>query len=142
MIPEVALPTNISLIFAKKCSKVISQIENFIFFVIRAHNEQKVTATSMASTQSLSLQHKEVDRIMEEYRHILSSPTKVLTHCQVKHPIDLTPSAPLPNGPFYHLSLMENNEIRSSDRRASSKGAHQTQLLPLRKPDFIGAEEG
>ena len=38
-IPEVALPTTISLIFAKKCSKVISQTKNFIFFVICAHSK-------------------------------------------------------------------------------------------------------
>jgi hypothetical protein len=65
-IPEVAPPTAISLISAKQCSKVISQTGKFIFFVIRAHSKQKVAATSMASTQSLSLQQKQVDGIVEE----------------------------------------------------------------------------
>jgi hypothetical protein len=100
-IPEVAPPTAISLISAKQCSKVISQTGKFIFFVIHAHSKQKVTATSVASTQCLSLQQKQVDGIVEEYRDIFSSPTGVPTHCQVKHPIDLTPDAPLPNGPVY-----------------------------------------
>ena len=54
-IPEVALPTIISLIYAKQCSKVISQTKKFIFFVIRARNKHKVAATSVTSTQSLSL---------------------------------------------------------------------------------------
>jgi hypothetical protein len=45
---------------------------------------------------------------MEEYKDIFSSPTRVPMHFQVKHPIDLTPSAPLHNGPVYHHSLMEN----------------------------------
>jgi hypothetical protein len=36
---EVAPPTTISLISAKQCSKVFSQIENFIFFGIRAHSK-------------------------------------------------------------------------------------------------------
>jgi hypothetical protein len=49
-IPEVALPTVISLISAKKCSKVLSQTGKFVFFMIRAHSKQKVVATSMAST--------------------------------------------------------------------------------------------
>jgi hypothetical protein len=53
----------------------------------------------MASTESLSLQQKASGQIMEEYRDIFSSPNGVLTHYQVKHPIDLTPDAPLPNGP-------------------------------------------
>jgi hypothetical protein len=54
-IPEVA-PTAISLISAKQCSKVISQTGKFVFFMIHAHSKQKVVATSVASTQSLSLQ--------------------------------------------------------------------------------------
>jgi hypothetical protein len=63
-----------------------------------------------------------VDEIMEEYRDIFSSPTGVPTHCQVKHPIDLTPSAPLPNGPVYHCSLMENDKIRNYIQEILQKG--------------------
>jgi hypothetical protein len=55
-IPEVAPPTAISLISANHCSKVISQTRKFIFFVICAHSKKKVAATSVASTQRLSLQ--------------------------------------------------------------------------------------
>jgi hypothetical protein len=40
---EVASPTTISLISAKQCSKVISQTEKFVFFVIHAHSKKKVT---------------------------------------------------------------------------------------------------
>jgi hypothetical protein len=39
MIPEVVPPIANSLISAKKCSKVISQIEKFVFFVIHAHSK-------------------------------------------------------------------------------------------------------
>jgi hypothetical protein len=49
-IPEVAPPTTIYLISTKKCSKVISHTRKFIFFLIRAHSKQKVTATSVASS--------------------------------------------------------------------------------------------
>jgi hypothetical protein len=49
---------------------------------------------------------------MEEYIDIFSSPTGVLTHFQIKHPIDLTPGAPLPNGPVYRRWMMENEEIK------------------------------
>jgi hypothetical protein len=141
-IPEVAPPTVISLISAKKCRKVISQIENFVFFVIYAHSKQKVATTSVASTQHLSLKHKQVDRIMEEYRDIFVSPTGVPTHCQVKHPINLTPDTPLPNGPVYRRLLMENDEIRRQIQELLKRGANQAQILPLRKPDCTGAEEG
>ena len=48
----------------------------------------------------------------EEYSDIFSSPIRVPLHCQVKHPIDLNPSAPLPNGPVYRFSLLENEEIK------------------------------
>jgi hypothetical protein len=76
----------------------------------------------MTSTQSLSLQQKQVDEIVEEYKDIFSSPTEVPTHCQVKHPIDLTPNAPLPNGPVYHCSLMENDEIKHQIQELLQKG--------------------
>jgi hypothetical protein len=72
MIPKVAPPTAISLISTKQCIKVISQTKKFVFFVIHAHNKQKVLATSVASTQSLSLQQKKMDMIMEEYKDIFS----------------------------------------------------------------------
>jgi hypothetical protein len=132
-IPEVASPTAISLISAKQCSKVISQTGKFIFFVIHAHSKQKV-ATSMASTQSLSLQQKQVDGIVEEYRDIFSSPTGVPTHCQVKHPIDLTPDTPLPNGPVYHRSLMENDEIRHQIQELLQKGHIRPNSSPCGSP--------
>jgi hypothetical protein len=129
-IPEVAPPTIISLISAKKCSKVISQTRKFIFFVIYAHSKKKVVATYIPSTQHLSLQQKQVDGIMEEYRDIFASPTGVPTHCQVKHPIDLTPGTPLPNGPVYQCSLMENDEIRHQIQELLQKG----HIIPSSSP--------
>jgi hypothetical protein len=133
-IPEVASPTIISLISAKQCSKVISRTKKFVFFVIYAHHKQKVVATSVASTQRLSLQLKQVDGIVEEYRDIFSSPTVVPTHCQVKHPIDLTPNAPLPNGPVYRRSLMENDEIRRQIRELLQKGHIKPNSSPCKSP--------
>jgi hypothetical protein len=76
----------------------------------------------VTSTQSLSLQQKKVDEIMEDYKDIFSSPTAVPTHCQVKHPINLTPGAPLPNGPVYHRSMMENEKIERWIQEILKKG--------------------
>jgi hypothetical protein len=66
----------------------------------------------MASMTNLSMLQKQVDKILEEYKNIFSSPTGEPLHCQVKHPIDLTPDAPLPNLTIYHRSLLENEEIK------------------------------
>jgi hypothetical protein len=90
-IPEAVPPSVISLISAKQCRKVISQMGKFVFFVIRSQNKRKITATSRVSVADLSTQQKQVDKVMEEYSDIFSSPTGVPLHCQVKHPIDLTP---------------------------------------------------
>jgi hypothetical protein len=59
---------------------------------------------------------------MEEYSDIFSSPTRVPLHCQVKHPIDLTPSATQCNGPFYHHSLLSNEEIKWKIQEIIHKG--------------------
>jgi hypothetical protein len=131
---EVAPPTTISLISAKQCNKVISQTRKFVFFVILAHSKKKFVATSVASTQSLSLQQKQLDKIVEEYKDIFSSPTRVPVHCQVKHPIDMTLSAPLPNGPVYHRSLMENEEIKLQIQELLQKGHIRTNFSPCRSP--------
>ena len=55
---------------------------------------------------------KKMDKVMEEYGDIFTSPTRVPLHCQVKHPIDLTTGAPLPNGPIYQCFVLENDEIK------------------------------
>jgi hypothetical protein len=60
----------------------------------------------MVSTADLSTQQNQVDKVMEEYKDIFSSPTGVPLYCQVKHSIDLTPDTPLPNGLVYHRSLL------------------------------------
>ena len=49
----------------------------------------------MAPEKGSSTQQKKVDKVVEEYRDIFSSPTGVPLHYQVKHPIDLTPRASL-----------------------------------------------
>jgi hypothetical protein len=74
--------------------------------VILSQSEWKIMTTSKASMVNLSTQQKQVDKVMEEYKDIFSSPTGVPLHCQVKNPIDLTPNAPIPNGPVYRLSLL------------------------------------
>jgi hypothetical protein len=70
----------------------------------------------------LSMQQKQVDKIMEEYKDIFSSPIGEPLYCQVKHPIDLTPDAPQPNGPVYHRSLLENEEIKHRIQEMLHKG--------------------
>jgi hypothetical protein len=104
-IPEVVPPTVISFIFAKQCREVISQTEKFVFFMIHAQTEQKVATTSMASATCIFMHHKQVDKVVEEYKDIFSSPTGVPLHCQVKNSIDLKLNALLPNGPIYCHSL-------------------------------------
>jgi hypothetical protein len=111
-IPKAVQPNVISLIPAKQCIKVISQMGKFVLFVILSQNERKITTTSRVSAVELSTQQKKVDKVVEEYSYIFSSPTGVPLHYQVKHPIDLTPNAPLPNGPVCHHSMLENEEIK------------------------------
>jgi hypothetical protein len=97
-IPEAVPPSAISLISAKKCRKVISKMGKFVFFVIHSQNKQKIADTSKVSVVDLSTQQKQVDKVVEEYSDIFSSPTGVPLHCQVKHPIDLTPAHRCPMG--------------------------------------------
>jgi hypothetical protein len=85
-IPEVVPPSVISLISTKKCRKVIYHTRKFVFFVIFSQSERNVTTTSMASATDLSMQKKKVDKVMEEYKDIFSSPIWVPLHCQSSIP--------------------------------------------------------
>jgi hypothetical protein len=64
-IPKAVPPSVISLISAKKCKKVISQMGKFVFFVIRSQNKRKIIATSRVSVADLSSQQKKVGKFME-----------------------------------------------------------------------------
>jgi hypothetical protein len=71
---------------------------------------------------------------MEEYSDIFSSATGVPLHCQVKHPIDLTPDAPLPNGSVYRRSLLENEEIKRHIQELIHKGHIRPSSSPCGSP--------
>jgi hypothetical protein len=51
---EVVPPSVISLILAKQCRKVISQMGKFVFFIIFSQNERKIPTTSRVSAADLS----------------------------------------------------------------------------------------
>eukprot|EP00253_Pinus_taeda_P031598 PITA_31598 len=63
-----------------------------------------------------------MDKVVEEYEDIYTSLTGVPLHCQVKHSINLTPGAPLPNGPIYWRFFLENNEIKRQIPELLQKG--------------------
>ena len=109
-IPEVPPPPTISLVTAKQCSKLISKTRKFVFLMIRPQDKKKTVATT--SKHGSSTRQQQMDKVVEEYGDIFTSPTGVPLHYQVKHPIDLTPGASLPNGPIYTRSILENDEIK------------------------------
>ena len=75
-----------------------------------------------------------MDKVVEEYEDIFTSPTGVPLHCQVKHPIDLTPSASLPNGPIYRCSVLENDEMKRQIQELLQKGHIQPSSSPCGSP--------
>ena len=95
---EVALPTAISLVTTKQCSKLISKTRKFVFMVTHPQGKKKMVV--MTSRQGPSARQQKMDKLVEEYEEIFTSPTGVPLHYQVKHSIDLTPGGPLPNGPI------------------------------------------
>jgi hypothetical protein len=107
---EIASPTTISLVTAKQCSKLISKTRKFVFLKILPQGKKKTVA--MTSIQGPCIGQKQMDKVVEEYENIFTSLAGVPLHCQVKHPIDLTPGAPLPNGTIYRRFVMENDEIQ------------------------------
>jgi hypothetical protein len=59
----------------------------------------------------------------------------------MKHSIDLTPDAPLPNGLDYHRSLSENEKIKRQIQELLEKEAHLPNIITLWKPNHACVEE-
>jgi hypothetical protein len=55
-IPKAVPPSAISLISAKKCRKVISQMGKFVFFMILSQNKRNITTIFRVSAADLSTQ--------------------------------------------------------------------------------------
>ena len=79
MIPEVPPPTAISLVTAKKCSKIISKTRKFVFLMIHSQGKKKTVATT--STQGSSTRQKKMEKVVEEYGDIFTSSIGVTLHC-------------------------------------------------------------
>ena len=119
-ISEIASPTTISLVTTKQCNKIISQTRKFVFLMIRPQGKRKTVA--MTSKQGSTTRKQQMDKVVEEYEDIFTSPTRVPLHFQVKHPIDLTLGALMPNGPIYRFSILENDEIKRQIQELLQKG--------------------
>jgi len=134
-ITEIAPPTTISLVTAKQCSKLISKTRKFVFLMIRPQGKKKTMA--MTSRWDPSARQQQMDKVMEEYEDIFTSPTGVPLHCQVKNPIDLTPGASFPNGPIYRCSILENDEIKRQIQELLQKGHIQLSSSPCGSPVIL-----
>jgi hypothetical protein len=78
-----------------------------------------------------------MDKVMEEYEDIFFSPAAVPLHCQVKHLVDLTPGALLPNGPIYRCFVMENDEIKRQIQEMLQKGHIRPSSSPRGSPIML-----
>jgi hypothetical protein len=100
--------------------------------MIRPEGKKKTVA--MTSRQAPSARKQQMDTVVEEYEDIFTSPARVPLHCQVKHPVDLTPGAPLPSGPIYQHSILENVEIKRQIHELLQKGHIRSSSSPRGSP--------
>jgi hypothetical protein len=78
-----------------------------------------------------------MDKVMEEYEDIFTSPAAVPLHCQVKHLIDMTLGALLPNGPIKRCFVMENDEIKRQIQEMLQKGHIRPSSSPCGSPIML-----
>ena len=100
--------------------------------MIHPQGKKKIVATT--SRQGSFARQQQIDKVVKEYGDIFTSPTGVPLHCQVKHPIDLTPDAPLPNVPIYRHSVLENDEIKRQIQELLQKGHIRPSSSPCGSP--------
>ena len=100
-IPEVVPHPAIFFTIAKQRSQIVSQTRKFIFLTTRSHGKKKMPT---ASKQGSHAQLQWMDKFVEEYEDIFSSPTEVPLHYQDKHSIDLTPDTLPPDVAITHAN--------------------------------------
>ena len=76
------------------------------------HPQGKKKMVAMISRQGPSARQLSMDKDMEEYDDIFTSPTGDPLHYQAKHSIDMTLDVALPNQPIYRHSFLKNDEIK------------------------------
>jgi hypothetical protein len=115
-IPEVVL----TIVPPKQCKKVISHTTKFSLFTIRSEGEQKDTETTTSSTQDLFIYQKHIDKIVEEYQHVLAAPTGLPPHCPVKQ--------------GYKKTLHTLHAASSSKKSSHTQVDHATRLVEWIQP--------
>ena len=122
-IPEVAPPTATSLISTKKCSKIVSQIRKFIFYLVYSKSKGKIVTTSMTPAKvSSTQQHQQMDTVMKEHRNNFSSHIGVPHKFQVGNKVWLHRQKecltrthqklrPLWHGPYTITKVVGNNDL-------------------------------
>jgi len=78
-----------------------------------------------------------MDKVVKEYKDISTSLAGVPLCCQVKHSINITPGAPLPNGPIYRCSVLENDEIKRQIQELLQKGHIHPSSSPYGSPIML-----
>jgi hypothetical protein len=68
--------------------------------MIQSEGEQKDTATTTTSAQDLSIQQKQVNKIVEEHKYILASPTGVPPHFPIKQSYNRSLHSSIGHNPF------------------------------------------
>ena len=69
---------------------ILQQVKHDSLFTIRSEGEHKDTATTAALAQDLSIQHKQIDKIVGEYQDVLPAPTRVPPHFLVNQGYNIT----------------------------------------------------
>ena len=109
---EVSPAHSASLISAKKCRRLIAQTGTFVLLMIRPEEQKKNVCNSHSMVSITTEQQRSTDQILAKYQNVFELPTRVPSHCQVRHSIDLIPGTPFPNEPVYRRSVLENDEIK------------------------------
>ena len=75
-----------------------------------------------------------MDQILAKYHNVFELPTRVPSHCQVRHFIDLILGNPLPNELVYRRSFLEDYEIKNYIQELIQKGHIFPSVSPCNSP--------
>ena len=88
--------------------RLVNSSKNFVLMIVKAKEDETSEAFKGCDPK-----HKdEMVKVVSAYDDLFQEPKGLPPKREIQHEIQLQPEAPLPNISMYHLSVLQNEEIK------------------------------
>ena len=124
------MKTNLALVNAGQMKRLVNSSKNFVLMLVKAKEDEISEAFKGCDPKHKS----KMVKIILAYDDLFQEPKGLPPKREIQHEIQLHPDAPLPNIGMYHLSILQNEEIRKQIQELVEKGLIRPSTSPCGSP--------